>query len=72
MVIETYKAALDSPKPNALKALVTRLNKEVEDVGSVDEPANSDMLQIYYGKGSAAFLRNGIPPGDSSFHERHR
>ncbi len=50
-VLETYNAALQSDKPNALKALVAKLGKGGDN--SVDVPSEGDILDIDFIKGSA-------------------
>jgi hypothetical protein len=52
-VFATYKDALASSKPNALKALVAKIKKSVEDSGTVEEPGKGDIFQTHFGKGSA-------------------
>lgn len=52
-VLETIKEAVNGASKNKLKALVAKLRKDVDGTGSVGEPSEADMLQIYSGKGSA-------------------
>ena len=52
-VLETIKEAVNSPGKNKLKELIAKLRKDVDGTGSVGEPTEGDMLQIYHGKGSA-------------------
>jgi hypothetical protein len=53
-VIETFREALNSPKPNKVKELVIRLTDELEDAGTVNKLSKRDLFVIEGGKSSAA------------------
>jgi len=53
-VIETFREALNSSKPNKVKELVIRLMDDLEDTGTVSKLTKRDLFLIEGGKSSAS------------------
>ena len=53
-IVETFKLAIAAKKPNPVQAAVKQLKADLEDTGQLHSVTETNMFQIYQGKGSAS------------------